>query len=57
VSSATINHLNNYIVNRFDFKSLSKAKFDFVTRKYKIDHWRSSDDNKTPGQIKYISQI
>ena len=51
--------LNNY-VNIFDFKSISKAKFDFVTQHHDIHQWRSlrlSEDDQTPGQIKLFCQL
>ena len=57
--------------NAFDFKSVSKAKFDYVIRYHNIHQWRSlrlSDDDNTPGQVthfcrslfpfeRYISQL
>jgi hypothetical protein len=49
--------LNTYVTT-FDFKYVSKAKFDFVTRQHDIHQWRSlrlSDDDETPGQIKLES--
>jgi hypothetical protein len=51
--------LNNY-ANILDFKSISKANFDFVTRHHDIHQWRSlrlSDDDRTPGQIKLFCQL
>ncbi len=47
-------------VNIFDFKSISKAKFDYVTKYHDIHQWRSlrlSDDDETPGQIKLFCQL
>ena len=44
----------------FDFKCVSKAKFDFVTQLHHIHQWRSlrlSDDDQTPGQIKSFCQL
>ncbi len=46
-------------VNIFDFKSISKAKFDYVIQHHDIHQWRSlrlSDDNETPGQIRLFCQ-
>jgi hypothetical protein len=51
--------LNNY-VGTFDFMSISKAKFEFITRHHDIHQWRSlrlSDDDRTPGQIKLFCQL
>jgi hypothetical protein len=51
--------LINYI-NIFDFKSISKAKFDCVTKHHDTYQWRSlrlSDDHETPGQIKLFCQL
>lgn len=51
--------LNDY-VNTFDFKSISKAKFHFVTQRHDLQRWRSlrlSDDVDTPGQIELFSQL
>jgi hypothetical protein len=53
-------HLLINYVNTFDFKSISKSKFDYVTKHHDIHHWRSlrlSEDDKTPGQIKLFSQL
>ncbi|CAF1164458.1 unnamed protein product, partial [Rotaria sordida] len=63
-------HLLIKYVKTFDFKSITKVKFDFVTQHHDIHRWRSlrlSEDIETPGQIglfcqlfplpKYISQI
>jgi hypothetical protein len=50
--------LINY-VNVFDFKSISKAKFDYVIKHHDIHQWQSlrlSDDDETPGQIKHFCQ-
>jgi hypothetical protein len=44
----------------FDFKSVSKAKFNYVLQQHDIHHWRSlrlSDDDKTPGQITHFCQL
>jgi len=46
--------------NTFDFKSVSKAKFDYVIRQHDIHRWRSlriSDDDKTPGQVKHFCRL
>ncbi|CAM2701464.1 unnamed protein product [Rotaria socialis] len=51
--------LNNYVTN-FDFKSVSRAKFTYITQRHDIHRWRSlhmSDDDHTPGQIKCFSQL
>jgi hypothetical protein len=52
--------LNDY-VNIFNFKSISKAKFNFVIRLHNIHRWRSlclsDDDDETPGQIKLFCQL
>jgi hypothetical protein len=51
--------INDYVKD-FDFKFVSKAKFDFITRLHHIHQWRSlclSDDDKTPGQIKLFCQL
>jgi hypothetical protein len=43
----------------FDFKSISKAKFDLVTRQHETRRWRSlqlSNDDDTPGQINLFCQ-
>jgi hypothetical protein len=40
--------------------SISKAKFEFITRHHDIHQWRSlrlSDDDRTPGQIKLFCQL
>lgn len=45
--------------DKFDFKSVSKTKFDYVTRTYPKQYCRSlrlSDDDQTPGQISYFFQ-
>jgi len=50
--------LINY-VNVFDFKSISKAKFDYVIKHHDIHQWQSlrlSDDDQTPGQIRLFCQ-
>ncbi|CAF2379233.1 unnamed protein product [Rotaria sp. Silwood2] len=52
--------LLNHYVNNFDFKSISKAKFNYVTQLHDIHQWRSLclyDDDSTPGQIKYFSRL
>jgi hypothetical protein len=44
----------------FDFKSVSKAKFDYVIRQHDIYRWRSlrlSDDDNTPGQVTYFCRL
>ena len=44
----------------FDFKSVRKAKFDYVIRQHDIHRWRSlrlSDDDKTPGQVTNFCQL
>jgi len=44
----------------FDFKSVSKAKFDYIIRQHDIHRWRSlrlSDDDKTPGQVTHFCQL
>ena len=41
----------------FDFTSISKNKFDVVFRYHNTNRWHSlelSDDNYTPGQVKYF---
>jgi len=51
--------INDYVRN-FDFKFVSKAKFDFITRLHDTHQWRSlclSDGDKTPGQIKSFCQL
>jgi hypothetical protein len=51
--------LNDY-VKSFNFKSVSKAKFDYVTQVHNIHQWRSlclSDDDNTPGQIKLFCRL
>jgi hypothetical protein len=51
--------INDY-VRDFDFKFVSKAKFDFVTQLHHIHRWRSlrlSDGDQTPGQIKSFCQL
>jgi hypothetical protein len=51
--------LNHYVKN-FNFKTVSKAKFHFVTRLHDIHRWRSlylSDDDDTPGQIRFFCQL
>jgi len=45
--------------NTFDFKLVSKKKFDHVIRQHDMHRWRSlrlSDDDKTPGQVTYFCQ-
>jgi hypothetical protein len=47
-------------VNIFDFKSISKGKFDYVIQHHDIHQWRSlrlSDDDETPGQIRLFCQL
>ena len=58
---ARLNQRFQYLVwnsyNRLDLKSVSKTKFDYVTRTRQIQHCRSlrlSDDDQTPGQISYF---
>jgi hypothetical protein len=44
----------------FDFKSVSKAKFDYVIRYHDMHRWKSlrlSDDDSTPGQVTHFCQI
>jgi hypothetical protein len=51
--------LNDY-VKSFDFKSVSKAKFNLVTQLHDIHRWRSlclSDDDDTPGQIRSFCHL
>ena len=51
--------LNDY-VNIFDFKSISLAKFNFITQQHDIHRWRSlifSDDDGTPGQIELFCRL
>jgi hypothetical protein len=46
--------------NKFDFKSVSKAKFKFIIQEHDTQQWRSlrlSDDDNTPGQITLFSQL
>jgi hypothetical protein len=46
--------------NTFDFKSVSKAKFDYVIRYHNIHQWRSlrlSDDDNTPGQVTHFCRL
>ncbi|CAF4747156.1 unnamed protein product, partial [Rotaria sp. Silwood2] len=53
-------HLLIKYVNTFDFKSINKVKFDYVTHHHDICQWRSlrlSEDNQTPGQIKLFCQL
>ncbi|UJR10298.1 hypothetical protein I4U23_014504 [Adineta vaga] len=53
-------HLLINYVNNFDFESVSKVKFDYVTQHHDIHSWRSlrlSNDDKTPGQIKLFCQL
>jgi hypothetical protein len=43
----------------FDFKSISKAKFDIVFRRHDTRQWKSlqlSNDDDTPGQVEYFLQ-
>jgi len=43
----------------FDFKSISKVKFDFIFRRYDTRKWKFlqlSNDEHTPGQIEYFCQ-
>ncbi|CAF0756975.1 unnamed protein product [Rotaria sp. Silwood1] len=52
--------LLNHYVNNFNFKFISKAKFNYITQLHDIHKWRSlylSDDDTTPGQIKYFSRL
>lgn len=47
-------------VKIIDFKSVNKAKFDFVVKQHDVHQWRSlslSDNVKTPGQIKYFQKL
>jgi hypothetical protein len=47
-------------VNIFDFKSISKAKFDYVIQHHDIQQWKSlrlSEDDETPGQIRVFCQL
>lgn len=49
----------NYCYN-FNFKSVSKVKFDYVIRQHDIHRWRSlclSDDDNTPGQVTYFCRL
>ncbi|CAF0866381.1 unnamed protein product [Adineta steineri] len=52
--------INNY-VDIFNFKSISKKKFDFVIqRHHNIQQWQSlclSNNDDTPGQIKLFCQL
>ena len=51
--------LNDY-VRDFDFKSISKAKFDFVIQVHNTQQWRSlclSNGDLTPGQIRAFCQL
>ncbi|CAF0963111.1 unnamed protein product [Adineta steineri] len=52
--------INNY-VDIFNFKSISKKKFDFVIQHHhNIQQWRSlclSNNDDTPGQIKLFCQL
>ena len=51
--------LHDYVED-FDFKSTSKAKFDFILRVHDTQQWRSlclSNGERTPGQIKSFSQL
>lgn len=44
----------------FDFKSVSKAKFDYVIQHHNIHQWRSlrlSDDDNTPGQVTHFCRV
>ena len=53
-------HLLINYVHTFDFTSISKIKFDYVTKHHDILHWRSlrlSEDDTTPGQIKLFSRL
>ena len=50
--------LLNYVKD-FDFQSVNKSQFDYVTRHHDIHSWRSlrlSNDELTPGQIQYFCQ-
>ncbi|CAF0846030.1 unnamed protein product [Adineta ricciae] len=50
--------LFNYVKD-FDFQSVKKSKFDYVTRHHDIHSWRSlrlSNDELTPCQIQYFCQ-
>ncbi|CAF1384626.1 unnamed protein product [Adineta steineri] len=47
-------------VNTFDFQSVSKLKFDYVTKHHDIQQWQSlrlSNNDQTPGQIRLFSQL
>ncbi|CAF3400241.1 unnamed protein product [Rotaria sp. Silwood2] len=53
-------HLLIKYVNTFDFKSINKVKFDYVTQHHDICQWRSlrlSEDNQTPGQVRLFCQL
>lgn len=46
--------------NTFDFKSISKAKFDYVIQQNNTYRWQSlrlSDDDNTPSQVKYFCDL
>lgn len=50
--------LNQY-VNNFDFTSVSKTKFKFITQVHSMNQWRSltiSNDDQTPGQINFFTE-
>ncbi|CAF4449884.1 unnamed protein product, partial [Adineta steineri] len=47
-------------VNTFDFQSVSKLKFDYVTKHHDIQQWQSlrlSNNDQTPGQIRLFSEL
>ncbi|CAF1989979.1 unnamed protein product [Rotaria magnacalcarata] len=53
------NLITNYC-SAFDFKSVNKAKFDYIIRQHDVHRWRSlrlSDDDITPGQVAHFCQL
>ncbi|CAF5029137.1 unnamed protein product [Rotaria sp. Silwood1] len=53
-------HLLINYVHTFDFTSITKAKFDYVTQHHDIHRWKSlrlSEDEQTPGQIRLFAQL
>ncbi len=49
-----------FFYHAFDFQSISKAKFDYITRHHDMHRWRSlrlSENNQTPGQIQLFCQL
>lgn len=59
LNNRTQNLLYNYATS-FDFTSVSKAKFNFVTEQHNVYQWRSlrlSNDDHTPGQIRFFCQL